>query len=105
MLFLIFFEFEFDLFYIFFVQCCLFRCSTNSNVHYIGWLMHGKDFRKGSGGFFAGFRYLIRDLISHFREIDFGIAFPSLLLSQDNAISHIVKRVQVADDLIVMQGY
>ena len=30
--------------------------TDNSRIHFIGWLMHGQDFRSGSGGFFSGYR-------------------------------------------------
>jgi hypothetical protein len=65
--------------------------------------MHGADFRKGAGGFLSGYRYLIRSLITHFREIDLEIAYPSLLLSYEDTIVHAVHRVQTAADLIIMQ--
>jgi thioredoxin reductase len=31
----------------------------NPSVHYIGWLMHERDFQQGAGGFLSGYRYLV----------------------------------------------
>ena len=37
-----------------------FESSNNENLYFIGSLMHSIDYRKGSGGFIHGFRYLIK---------------------------------------------
>ena len=63
-----------------------------------------QDFRKGAGGFFSGFRYLIRNLIQQVLLEDFGVEYPYHIFStKDEVIQHAVKRVQVADDLIILQ--
>ena len=80
-----------------------FQDVKNSRVHYIGWLMHGEDFQQGAGGFTAGFRYLIRQLVHHLRHVDEGVTHPSLVMSADEAAIHIMHRVQTAADLIIMQ--
>jgi hypothetical protein len=74
------------------------------SVHYIGWLMHGEDFRKGAGGFFSGFRYLIRNLFLHVHEEDKNVPYPVRSFStKDEIAAHALGRIQTADDLIIMQ--
>ena len=78
--------------------------KENSNIHFIGWLMHEDDYRKGSGGFFSGFRYLIRNLIHHVDEEDFAVPYPhKVLTSQQEVVDHALARTQIADDLIILQ--
>jgi hypothetical protein len=57
----------------------------------------------GAGGFLSGFRYLIRNLVNHFREMDKNISFPFLSFSTEEAVKHLVQRVQVASDILIMQ--
>ncbi len=76
---------------------------TNPNLHYIGWLMHERDFRVGAGGFLSGYRYLIRNLVAHFRELDQGVPFPRHLLTTEKAVAHIIHRCQTGDDILIMQ--
>ena len=33
-----------------------YEMDSNSNINYVGWLMHKFDFRKGAGGFLSGYR-------------------------------------------------
>jgi hypothetical protein len=65
--------------------------------------MHANDFQRGAGGFLSGYRYLIRNLIHHAREIDHGIPYPYLVFNKQQALDHAVRRIQVADDLVVLQ--
>ena len=44
---------------------------NNKNLFFIGSLMHSKDFKKSSGGFIHGFRYLIK----LFTQINYNIPF------------------------------
>jgi hypothetical protein len=37
-----------------------YESKNNNNLFFIGSLMHSKDYKKGSGGFIHGFRYLIK---------------------------------------------
>ena len=81
----------------------LYSPSENPDIHYIGWLMHRHDFQRGAGGFLSGYRYLIRNLIHHVRELDYGVKYPHLVLSKQEVLEHAVHRFQVADDLIILQ--
>lgn len=81
-----------------------YSASENPSVHYVGWLMHGQDFRQGAGGFFSGYRYLIRNLVRHVLEEDHGMQYPHRIFhSKADVAAHGVARVQVADDLIILQ--
>eukprot|EP01108_Squamamoeba_japonica_P007011 TRINITY_DN582_c0_g1_i2.p1 TRINITY_DN582_c0_g1~~TRINITY_DN582_c0_g1_i2.p1 ORF type:complete len:525 (-),score=116.51 TRINITY_DN582_c0_g1_i2:18-1592(-) len=74
------------------------------NVHFVGWLMHASDFRRGSGGFVAGYRYLIRSLVDHVQEVDVGVPFPRKTLnSLEEAVQHAMSRIQRAADIVIMQ--
>ena len=76
----------------------------NPQIHYIGWLMHGDDFQQGAGGFFSGYRYLIRNLVQHILEADHGKEYPSKLFhTKEAVVAHAVARIQIADDLIILQ--
>lgn len=80
-----------------------YAAADNPNVHYVGWPMHRNDFRRGAGGFLAGFRYLIRNLVDHVREEDHGVPYPRLEFTKQRALDHAVRRFQVASDLVILQ--
>ena len=66
--------------------------------------MHERDFRVSAGGFLSGFRYLIRNLAYHIREVDAGIPYPSTILnSKDEVAAKVLHRFQVADDIFLLQ--
>lgn len=77
--------------------------DQNPAVHYIGWLMHERDFRRGAGGFLSGYRYLIRNLVHHINEADHGIPYPRLTLTKEEVVAHVINRIQVVDDLVILQ--
>ena len=81
-----------------------YAASENPTISYIGWLGHKDDFQKGAGGFLSGYRYLIRNLIHHVRELDHGVPYPYLVFNKQQALDHVVRRIQVADDLVVLQA-
>jgi hypothetical protein len=74
--------------------------EKNPFVHYIGWLMHQRDFQQGPGGFLSGYRYLIRNLVDHFHN---GGKARCRLLNTQDATARIIHRFQTADDLLVLQ--
>lgn len=75
----------------------------NPTVHFIGWLMHERDFRKGASGFLSGYRYLIRNLVHHVREIDDGVPYPFKLLTKEQVVQEVIARIQIAHDLVILQ--
>lgn len=77
--------------------------KLNPAVHYIGWLMHERDFRSGPGGFLSGFRYLIRNLLLHVRQQDDGAPYPHLVLDAAQLTAHVVARTQYAADVLLAQ--
>ena len=80
-----------------------YKSVDNPSVHYIGWLMHERDFRRSAGGFLSGFRYLIRNLAYHVREEDANIAYPVEHLTREEVIRKVVTRFQTADDIFLLQ--
>jgi len=77
--------------------------DMDSKVHYIGWLMHERDFRISAGGFLSGFRYLIRNLAYHVREEDAGVPYPHFVMTRDEVIAKVVERCQIAHDIFILQ--
>lgn len=80
--------------------------TSNPSIHFVGWLMHERDFRQGAGGFLSGYRYLIRNLVNHVLTEDQQSGdrhYPRSILTLDEAARRAVVRCQTADDLIVMQ--
>ncbi|CAB9500673.1 FAD-dependent oxidoreductase domain-containing protein 2 [Seminavis robusta] len=76
----------------------------NSNVHYLGWLMHERDFQRGAGGFLSGYRYLVRNLFHHVHEADHGVPYPHHeQLTVEQVVEKAIARIQTADDLIILQ--
>jgi len=41
--------------------------------------MHGYDYRQGAGGFFSGYRYLIRNLVQQVLEEDHDVPYTYVL--------------------------
>mmetsp|Transcript_32211 Transcript_32211/g.68164 ORF Transcript_32211/g.68164 Transcript_32211/m.68164 type:complete len:669 (+) Transcript_32211:17-2023(+) len=77
---------------------------ANPRVHYVGWLMHAFDFRRGAGGFLSGYRYLIRNLVHRVRELDHGVPYPSLVFSEvEDTVEHVMRRFQTSHDLVILQ--
>eukprot|EP01012_Entosiphon_sulcatum_P007703 TRINITY_DN13991_c0_g1_i2.p1 TRINITY_DN13991_c0_g1~~TRINITY_DN13991_c0_g1_i2.p1 ORF type:complete len:274 (+),score=35.55 TRINITY_DN13991_c0_g1_i2:813-1634(+) len=68
--------------------------SLSPNFFVIGALMHSNDYRKSSGGFIHGFRYLIRSLF-WLIAMDRGDAWPELSINADthSAEDFIAERV------------
>ena len=73
------------------------------NVHFLGWLMHQGDFRMGAGGFFSGFRYLIRNLAHHVNHVDFGVPYPYDILTKEQVVERVLARYHAAHDLVILQ--
>mmetsp|Transcript_27062 Transcript_27062/g.58013 ORF Transcript_27062/g.58013 Transcript_27062/m.58013 type:complete len:685 (+) Transcript_27062:261-2315(+) len=80
-----------------------YRAESNPQIHYVGWLMHHYDFRRGAGGFLSGYRYLIRNLINHVREIDHGIPYPYHNFTKEQILDHAANRFQISDELVILQ--
>lgn len=77
---------------------------ATARIHYVGWLMHRNDFRRGAGGFLSGYRYLIRNLVHHVREVDHGVPYPRHDFdSVEDVLDHAAMRFQIASDLVVLQ--
>lgn len=74
---------------------------NNKNLYFIGSLMHSFDYRKSSGGFIHGFRYLIE----YFFHYHYDKKFITHTFSDlDTLIDHIIKRINTSSSLYQMYG-
>lgn len=77
-----------------------YESSNNKNLFFIGSLMHSLDYKKSSGGFIHGFRYLIK----YFMNLNFGGMFDVVRLSKEALTQHVLKRINTSSALYQMQG-
>jgi thioredoxin reductase len=60
-----------------------YESTNNTNLFFIGSLMHSLDFKKSSGGFIHGFRYLIR----FFTQMNFGVEIKKKVFKFDGTLN------------------
>jgi hypothetical protein len=77
----------------------LFESMNNKNLYFIGSLMHSLDFRKSSGGFIHGFRYLIKFFFQTFYT-----KYDTRSFQLEDMISHICYRINNSSALYQMFG-
>lgn len=77
-----------------------FESSGNKNLYFIGSLMHSLDFKRSSGGFIHGFRYLIK----YFFQTNFTQKYDVYSYDFDEMIQHISYRINNAGALYQMYG-
>ena len=76
---------------------------NNENLFFIGSLMHSLDFKKSSGGFIHGFRYLIE----YFFHYNYDRKFDTIMFSRkkiNTLINHIIYRINYTSPLYQMYG-
>jgi thioredoxin reductase len=80
---------------------------NNKNLFFIGSLMHSVDFRKSSGGFLSGFRYLIKFFININYQIPFDYVEFNFTTKDDiiKLVDHIIYRINTSSDMYQMFGY
>jgi len=85
----------------------LYESVNNKNLYFIGSLMHSRDFKKGSGGFIHGFRYLIKlftqlnfDSFKNIKEI----LFTGNMDCYTQLAKHIFYRINYASSLYQLYG-
>lgn len=84
-----------------------YESTNNKNMFFIGSLMHSKDFKKGSGGFIHGFRYLIRLFTQLNYSIPFSIksfSFTGNMDCYNELTEYIFKRINYSSSLYQMYG-
>jgi thioredoxin reductase len=84
-----------------------FESTNNKNMFFIGSLMHSKDFKKGSGGFIHGFRYLIKLFTQLNYSIPFSIKtflFTGNMDCYNELTEYIYKRINYSSSLYQMYG-
>ena len=81
-----------------------FEAVNNPNLYFIGALGHSLDYKKSSGGFIHGFRYLVQ----FFYRFHFQKSFPTKAFSRKDSsslVQHILERLNTASSLYQMYGY
>jgi len=77
---------------------------NNDDLYFIGSLMHSLDFKKSSGGFIHGFRYLIGLFFNMNFARKFDVGRFKLTASLSEIIEHIMYRINVTSSLYQMYG-
>ena len=78
---------------------------SNTNLYFIGSLMHSLDYKKSSGGFIHGFRYLIKLFLNLNYKIPFEInrfKFDGTLNCYSQLTDHILTRINTASSIYQM---
>jgi hypothetical protein len=84
-----------------------FESINNNNLFFIGSLMHSLDYRKSSGGFIHGFRYMIKSFIN----MNYNIPFISNKIKFETIedcnilVDIIYRRINTSSDIYQMFGY
>ena len=80
-----------------------FESEGNPNLFFIGALMHSHDYKKSSGGFIHGFRYLIEYFyhIQYDKQMDIDV-FPNTDLSA--LVDHIIYKINHTSPMYQMYG-
>jgi thioredoxin reductase len=84
-----------------------YESSNNKNLFFIGSLMHSKDFKKGSGGFIHGFRYLIKLFSQMEYKIPLSIKkiqFTGNMECYNKLTEHIYNRINNSSSLYQLYG-
>lgn len=84
-----------------------FESTNNEKLYFIGSLMHSKDYRKGSGGFIHGFRYLLKlfmQLNYNVPKIIHEFKFTGNMSCYDQLSKHIFKRINYSSSLYQLYG-
>lgn len=80
-----------------------YESPIHKNLFFLGSLMHSLDFRKGSGGFIHGFRYLIKYFFNFHYDKKFSIQrFKSN--PTEMVINHILEKINTSSALYQMYG-
>ena len=84
-----------------------YESTNNGNLFFIGALMHSHDYRKSSGGFIHGFRYLIK----LFTQINYEIPYDTCFFDFDGTMkcytdltNQIFKKINISSNLYQMNG-
>lgn len=84
-----------------------FESSNNNNLYFIGSLMHSHDYKKGSGGFIHGFRYLIRlftQINYNMPKVNLKFNFNGTMSCYNELTKHIFNRINYSSSLYQLYG-
>lgn len=74
------------------------------HLYFAGTLIHSIDFRKSSGGFIHGFRYVTRTLHRIFEYRYHQQKWPSIIVPWNSFSNYLIKRINEADGIYQMFG-
>lgn len=82
-----------------------FESADWSNLYFSGTIAHSLDFRKSSGGFIHGFRYMIRTQHRLMEYRYHGIKWPKIELPLNSLLNYVLKRINEAAGTYQMFGH
>jgi len=79
---------------------------NNENLYFIGTLMHTFDYKKSSGGFIHGFRYLIKNffILNYLQKFEFKYFDIFSINDIDIVVNHIIYKINYSSALYQMHG-
>lgn len=84
-----------------------YESSNCPNLFFIGSLMHSRDYKKGSGGFIHGFRYLLKLFVQLHYNVPFvmkTIPFDGTMNCYTELATHIFRRINYASSIYQLYG-
>lgn len=85
-----------------------YESENNSNLFFIGSLMHSHDYKQSSGGFIHGFRYLIKNFMNMNYSFEYDINTfqfeKSMYTIIPDIVNHIVNKINYSSPMYQMYG-
>lgn len=78
-----------------------YESTNNKGLYFVGSLMHPYDYKKSSGGFIHGFRYLIRNFVNAVYKVPFEM---QEFINVGEMIDHVMLRINTSSALYQMYG-
>lgn len=78
-----------------------YESSNNENLFFVGTIMHSLDYKKSSGSFIHGFRYLIKYMI----ECNYSSINTTIFDNKDILSEYIYKRLSICSSLQLMYDF
>jgi thioredoxin reductase len=78
-----------------------YESTNNENLFFVGALMHSLDFKKSSGGFIHGFRYLIKNFVNINYNCEFTV---SVFKDINDLVSKIFHKINKTSPMYQMYG-
>ena len=84
-----------------------YESTSCSNLFFVGSLMHSRDYKKGSGGFIHGFRYLLKLFVQLHYKVPFvtkTFPFNGTMDCYNELATHIFRRINYASSIYQLYG-